>query len=100
MKGLDVNEWVIRPYRPEDADAWKTFLGDSNNGTLFHDLDFLAYHPPGKYDFRHLIASRANGIEALIPGAVSKDGVFVSLAGASIGGPAVKKTITAEACLH
>jgi hypothetical protein len=23
-----VNEWVIRPYRPEDAAAWKTFLQD------------------------------------------------------------------------
>jgi hypothetical protein len=95
-----VSDWAIRPCRPDDAAAWKTFLGDSNNGTLFHDLDFLAYHPPGKYDFRHLIASRANGIEALIPGAVSKDGVFVSLAGASIGGPAVRKSITAGACLH
>jgi hypothetical protein len=94
------NEWVIRPYRPEDAAAWKAFLADSNNGTLFHDLDFLAYHPPGKYDFHHLIALQENSVEALIPGALSEDGVFVSLAGASIGGPAVKKSITAEACLN
>jgi hypothetical protein len=54
----DVNDWVIRPYGPEDADAWKAFLRDSNNGTLFHDLEFLAYHPRGKYDFRHLVALR------------------------------------------
>jgi hypothetical protein len=97
---LDVNEWVIRPYRPEDADAWKAFLRDSNNGTLFHDLDFLAYHPPGKYDFRHLVALCGTHIEAVIPGALSADGIFVSLAGASIGGPAVKKSLSAEACLH
>jgi hypothetical protein len=95
-----VNQWIITPYRPSDAAAWKAFLADSNNGTLFHDLDFLDYHPSGKYDFRHLIASRANGIEALLPGAVSEDGVFVSLAGASIGGPVVKTSISAEACLH
>lgn len=95
-----VSEWAIRPCRPGDAAAWKTFLGDSNNGTLFHDLDFLEYHPPGKYDFHHLIALRGDLIEALIPGAVSEDGVFVSLAGASIGGPVVKKSITAKACLH
>jgi Acetyltransferase (GNAT) domain len=95
-----VNEWVIRPYRPEDANAWKTFLRDSNNGTLFHDLDFLAYHPPVKYDFRHLIALRGTHVEAVIPGALSADGIFVSLAGASIGGLAVKKSLSVEACLH
>jgi hypothetical protein len=96
----DVNAWVIRPYRPEDAIAWKALLADSNNATLFHDLDFLAYHPPGKYDFRHLVASRRSRIDAVIPGALSADGVFVSTAGASIGGPAVGKSIPVEVCLH
>jgi len=95
-----VNEWKIRPYCPDDAAAWKALLANSNNGTLFHDLDFLDYHPPVKYDFRHLIALRENCIEALVPGALSEDGIFVSMAGASIGGPAVKKSITAGACLH
>jgi hypothetical protein len=95
-----VNQWVIRPYRPEDATKWKAFLRDSNNGTLFHDLDFLAYHPPGKYDFRHLVAFWGTDIEAVIPGALAADGIFVSLAGASIGGPAVKKSLPAEACMH
>jgi Acetyltransferase (GNAT) domain len=99
-KMSDVNEWVIRPYRHEDAGAWKTFLGDSNNGTLFHDLDFLAYHPPGKYDFRHLVAWRGTHIEAVMPGALTADGIFVSPAGASVGGPAVKKSMPAEACTH
>jgi hypothetical protein len=95
-----VNQWKIRPYCPDDAAAWKAFLAGSNNGTLFHDLDFLDYHPPGKYDFRHLIALRENCIEALVPGAVSDNGIFVSVAGASIGGPVVKKSVTAEACLR
>lgn len=100
MKGQVCNEWFIRPYRPEDAAAWKAFLRTSNNATLFHDLDFIAYHPPGKYDFRHLVALRGGQIEAVIPGALSADGTFVSLAGASIGGPAVKKALPAEACMH
>jgi hypothetical protein len=95
-----VNEWVIRPYRPEDAAAWKAFLQDSNNGTLFHDLEFLAYHPPDKYDFRHLVALRGTHIEAVIPGALTADGIFVSPAGASVGGPAVKKSLPVEACTH
>ena len=95
-----VNEWAIRPYRPEDAAAWKAFLQDSNNGTLFHDLEFLAYHPPGKYNFHHLVALRGTDIEAVIPGALSADGIFVSLSGASIGGPAVRKSLPAEVCIH
>jgi hypothetical protein len=49
-----VNEWVIRLYRQQDVGAWRAFLHDSNNATLFHDLDFLGYHPPDRYDFRHL----------------------------------------------
>ncbi len=96
----DVNAWVIRSYRPEDAVAWKALLAESNNATLFHDLDFLAYHPPGKYDFRHLVALRRSRIDAVMPGALSADGVFVSPAGASVGGPAVRKSIPVEACLH
>jgi hypothetical protein len=96
----DVNAWDIRPYRPEDAIAWKALLAASNNGTLFHDLDFLAYHPQGKYDFRHLVALRRSRIDAVIPGALSADGIFVSPAGASIGGPAMRKSIPVEACLY
>jgi hypothetical protein len=94
------NQWVIRIFRPEDTAAWKAFLRDSNNGTLFHDLDFLAYHPAGKYNFHHLLAFRGARIEAVIPGALSADGIFVSMAGASIGGPAVKRSLPAEACVH
>ena len=98
--GPKVNEWIIRPFCQEDAAAWKAFLCDSNNATLFHDLDFLGYHRADRYDFRHLIAMRGARIGAVIPGALSADGIFVSLAGASIGGPAVKKSLPAEACLH
>jgi hypothetical protein len=96
----DVNEWVIRPYRPEDAIAWKALLGDSNNATLFHDLDFLAYHPPGKYDFRHLVALRRHRIDAVIPGGLSADEVFVSPSGASVGGPAIRNSIPADESLR
>jgi hypothetical protein len=95
-----VNEWVIRPYRQEDGAAWRALLHDSNNATLFHDLDFLGYHPLDRHDFRHLIALRGSRTEAVIPGALSADGIFVSLAGASSGGPAVKKSLPAEACLQ
>lgn len=54
-----MNEWVIRPYGPEDAIAWKALLAQSNNATLFHDLDFLAYHRQA--DMIFVIWSRSGG---------------------------------------
>jgi hypothetical protein len=93
-------ELTFRPYRNEDAAAWRAHLANSNNGTLFHDLDFLAYHRVGKFDFRHLVATRDERIEAVIPGALLADGVFASPVGASVGGPAVAKSLRANAALE
>ncbi len=90
----------IRPYRPDDAAAWRAHLATANNATLFHDLDFLAYHPPGRFDFHHLIATRGGRIEAVLPGFVRADGFFVSPAGASIGGPVVGRSFGAELAIE
>ena len=95
-----MNEWTIRPYSPEDSVAWKALLAQSNNATLFHDLDFLAYHPPGRHDFRHLVALRRNRIEAVIPGAITADWLFCSPAGASVGGPALRGSFPSEVCVQ
>jgi len=77
-------------YTPEWAPAWQEFLAKSNNGTLFHDLDFLAYHAPGKFRTHHLIFRQNDHISALLPGAIVKepDGseCLKSPYGASIGG--------------
>ena len=32
-EAADVNAWVIRPHRAEDARAWKELLATSNNAT-------------------------------------------------------------------
>jgi hypothetical protein len=53
-----------------------------------------------QYDFCHLTALRRSRIDPVIPGALSADGVFVSSAGAAIGGPALRKSIPVEACLQ
>jgi hypothetical protein len=95
-----MDEWIIRPFSCKDAIAWKQLLKASNNATLFHDLDFLAYHSPGRYDFCHLVALRRNRIDAVIPGALSADGVFCSPTGAAVGGPAVRGALPSEHCIH
>ena len=39
----------VEPLRPGEELAWAEFLAASENGTLFHDLQFLAYHPTGRF---------------------------------------------------
>jgi hypothetical protein len=75
--------------KPEDAVEWNRFVETSNNGTLFHDLDFLAYHPAGKFDARHLVFRREGQILALLPASTVVDNgktVLRSPYGASVGG--------------
>jgi hypothetical protein len=96
----DRAELTVRYFAPDDAAAWRSFLSASANGTLFHDLDFLAYHPPGRFDFRHLLVERADRLEAIVPGALRADGFFSSPVGASVGGPVVKKDLRAIATIE
>jgi hypothetical protein len=83
---------TVEPLAAGEEDQWIEFLAASGNGTLFHDLRFLAYHPPKRFDFRHLVMRRRGTIIALLPGGiVESDGerLFVSPVGASVGGPVI-----------
>ena len=85
-----------------DEDIWQTFLAGSANGTLFHDLDFLRYHPKDRFHFHHLVLRRNGKPAALLPGGlVEADGrtMFCSPLGASIGGFAVGTKLGAELAL-
>jgi hypothetical protein len=80
----------VVPCRAEHASAWRDFLRASNNGTLFHDLDFLAYHPPDRFKTHHLLFFEDGTLCALLPAAEvsGPDGrsFLKSPYGASIGG--------------
>ena len=89
-----VSAWLIRPYGPDDAPAWKALLGDSHNATLFHDLDFLAYHPPGKHVFNHLVALWGTRIGALAVSAVQTDvGAWFIFASVRVASARARSTI-------
>ena len=80
----------VRLLEPGLHAAWQAFLASSGNGTLFHDLDFLAYHPPNRFRAHHLIVQSGTDVVALVPGGLieAPDGlVWRSPVGASIGGP-------------
>lgn len=98
---MDVSEEIAIRTVSGDADrsSWAAFLARSSNGTLFHDLDFLDYHPAGKYCFRHLIFHQGDKIVALLPGGMvtTPGGIeFHSPLGASVGGFVVESTVRSE----
>lgn len=80
----------IVDFQPGDAPEWRRFLEESNNGTLFHDLDFLAYHRDGKFQTRHLLFKKDGNLLALLPAAMVLDDteqpILKSPYGASVGG--------------
>ena len=85
-----------------DEDGWEKFLARSANGTLFHDLRFLRYHPADRFRFHHLVFKRNGQPVALLPGGLSgtaEQPIFCSPLGASIGGPAVTADLGAKLAL-
>src|SRR5262245_32089982 len=85
----------------DDESAWNELLARSANGTLFHDLRFLRYHPADRFEFHHLMLRRNGKPVALLPGglcATAHPPMFCSPLGASIGGFAVAE-LRAESAL-
>ena len=79
----------IVEFTPEYREDWTRFLQESNNGTLFHDLEFLAYHPEDRFITRHLLFRKDGSIVALLPAAIVSESnskvLLKSAYGASIG---------------
>ncbi|WP_395016181.1 GNAT family N-acetyltransferase [Dongia sp.] len=65
---------------------WRTLLAQSPAASLFHEPEFLAYHPEGRFQFRHLLLAKGGQPLALLPGGMAGT-AFRSPLGASFGGP-------------
>jgi hypothetical protein len=81
---------TVRRYHEDDGALWRHFLTSSSNGTLFHSLDFLAYHSPERFHVHHLMFDLAGKLLALLPAAIvsEPDGrqLLKSPYGGSVGG--------------
>jgi len=76
---------VVR-YADEYREAWDAFVRRSMNGTLFHLQQFLAYHPPGRFHFHHLLFFEGDRLVAVLPGGLTQNGRhYESPVGASYG---------------
>ena len=73
------------PFDPSRRAEWNRFVEEAGNGTEFHRIDFLEYHPADRFDFKHLMFYRSGKLVSVLPGAV-RDGLFSSPSGASMGG--------------
>lgn len=77
----------VEEYRPEYRQEWEEFVARSNNGTMFHRLQFLDYHAPGKFRFHHLLFRKGGKLVGVMPGGLTGDGsILWSPVGASYGG--------------
>ncbi len=86
-----MSQITVHKYEEKYRGEWQEFLRTSNNGTMFHSMDFLDYHPSGKFDFYHLMFRRGDELLGILPGGVKESGkVFWSPVGASYGSIATK----------
>jgi lipid II:glycine glycyltransferase (peptidoglycan interpeptide bridge formation enzyme) len=75
----------IQRFTERDHKHWEDFVAQANNGTIFHTLKFLGYHPPERFKEHHLIVKERSNIIAVFP-AVEDDKTIISHKGASYGG--------------
>lgn len=77
----------VRPYHPDDAEAWDEFCKGALQGTLLHTRRFISYHGERFEDWSLIIESGQKWL-GLFPAAYRQDGakVVVSHPGLSYGG--------------
>lgn len=93
-----MGKFKLIDYKPECDHSWNAFIEKSNNGTIFHRLDFLAYHGErfaGKTN--HLIWLKGDRIYAVLPLAVFHENGYrkaLSPYGGSYGGIATREALS------
>ncbi len=80
-----MDDIVIEIYKDELKEKWDSFVEKANNGTVFHKIQFLNYHPKDRFKFHNLIFQKKSNPVALLPGMLNNE-IYKSPAGASFGG--------------
>ncbi|MFH1733496.1 MAG: GNAT family N-acetyltransferase [bacterium] len=84
------NPYRVSRYTPDtDFEAWNKALRGADNGTIFQDHSFLAYHPDGRFENHHLIFWVGEEPRVVLTGVdreVDGQRALVSYPGASYGG--------------
>ena len=88
---------TVRTFTNSDTPAWEAFVASANNGTIFHERKFLAYHPEGRFVDHSLILEKKDKLKALFPALlVESNGVksLISHQGSSYGGLVVQEDLS------
>ncbi len=81
-----MNSIKVQEYSEDYRQIWEKFVDESNNGTMFHKLIFLDYHPSNRFSFQHLLFWKDGELVAVLPGGLKENNtVFWSPVGASYG---------------
>jgi hypothetical protein len=92
----------LKPYDVSREQEWSAFVLASNEGTIFHDLEFLQYHEARfKRCEHHLAWYKGSTLFGLMPLAIlpEQDGlVAMSPYGASYGGPVFTEALNYAEC--
>ena len=70
------------------SQQWESFIGHSNNGTLFHHRKFLNYHPKDRFEDHSLMAYKKDKLLSIFPAAVKIENgerLLISHPGTTIG---------------
>lgn len=88
---------VTSPFSPTESESWNEFVTTSNNGTIFHRLDFLDYHPADRFDEHHFqFLYKGQHLMGVMPMAIEdRDGTTIGRSpyGGSYGGIVVDDEI-------
>lgn len=83
-------KFVVRQFDNHDMERWNDFVEKSNEGTIFHRLDFLSYHGNRyKQNEHHLVILKKNKLYGIMPMAIFEQEdtlIAKSPYGASYGG--------------
>lgn len=82
----------IHKFTEKDHKYWEEFVQNANNGTIFHTLKFLSYHPAKRFKNAHLIIKEKGNIISVFP-AVEVEKTIISHGGASYGGFVLKNRL-------
>lgn len=90
-------EFTIIPYNPSHFNEWNAFVEASNEGTLFHRLDFLAYHRERFLQKEHhMLFYKGQQLFGVMPMAlIPENGNITARSpyGASYGGPVFERSL-------
>lgn len=88
---------TVTPYNSSYFERWNAFVEDSNEGTLFHRLDFLAYHGERfRQQEHHILFLKGQQLFGVMPMALIDEGgrlIARSPYGGSYGGPVFERPL-------